>query len=69
MSIFDSVIRQLINQHVVVSLVDNTVYTGTLFAGDDRHIVIQDQDGMSLINVECILNLDWSPYIEIVAPG
>ena len=42
------------------------VWGGVLFAGDDRHIVLQMADGLKLITVEDITAIDVKQHVEII---
>ena len=44
------------------------MWGGVLFAGDDRHIVLQMADGLKLITVEDITAIDVKQVTEIVDP-
>jgi hypothetical protein len=44
------------------------VWTGKISEFDDKHIVLEDSDGMSILKVNEIIAIDWAPKFEIVAP-
>jgi uncharacterized protein YxjI len=67
LSVITDFLTKLQDQEIFVTIgID--VYNGKVFMFDDRHLVIQDSDGMSLLKIKEITAIDWSPALEIVAP-
>ena len=67
MTVIDDFLATALNRAVLVQI-GMLAYPGVLFAGDDRHIVIQMGGGLKLINVDDITAIDLAAQAEIVAP-
>ena len=67
MAVIDDFLTASMGQPIAVQIgID--VWGGVLFAGDDRHIVLQMADGLKLITVEDITAIDVKQVTEIVDP-
>jgi hypothetical protein len=44
------------------------VWTGKIVEFDDCHMVLEDPYGISLLKIEEINAIDWSPKLEIIVP-
>lgn len=42
-------------------------FSGVLEAFDDRHLVLQGAEGMCLIKIDEITDIQWYPVVEVVA--
>lgn len=64
MTVIEGFLAAAMDQPITVQVYD-ALYGGILFAGDDRHIVLQMTDGLKLINVEDITAIDVKQSVEI----
>jgi hypothetical protein len=60
-------LQKLRCQEIVVTT-DIGVWTGQVVEFDNHHLVITGSDGMSLLKIEEIIAIDWSPRLEISIP-
>lgn len=67
MSVAEEFIVEAVGCIVTVQIYD-AGFMGLLYAGDDRHIVLQMEDGLKLINVDDITTIDLVRQAEIVKP-
>ena len=65
--IIQDFLQKLRGQEIVVTT-DIGVWTGRVVEFDNHHLVITGSDGMSLLKIEAIIAIDWSPRLEISIP-
>ena len=65
--ILQDFLQKLRSQEIVVTT-EIGVWTGRVVEFDNHHLVITGSDGMSLLKIEEIVAIDWSPRLEISIP-
>lgn len=60
-------LHKLHGQEIAVTI-GLDVWTGRILEFDHNHLVLEDGEGISLLNIEKIVAIDWAPKLEIVAP-